>query len=196
MKRSNHNPPPCVLIYADKTVDLRPSPGEIYDALRIAQRTPDSTVIIERDKDNYFRSCSNADMDFAIDVRDGGDRRHFRTANKLLPLKSVQSLMTSYVISEEDWKTHTSWKPLTRASVSSPVRRKSSRSPIIERQGNWIFISKHWILVLYGILCYVVALALFLIPTSSGVPFLTILTIRDLLVFGTTSLLISNFVRD
>ncbi len=197
MKQSSSYNSPVRLVYPDGRVDLRPSPTEVYEALSDAQQAAEATrVVLERDEERYMRLTHIAETGFTVEVRDGSDQRHFRSQIESLTIKISASLMLSYLAEEADWENMIQWRPYTSLSVRQPSVRRKRRARLIEKRGKQVFISKHWALIVYGVLCYGASAMIFLFTPSTPVQILYVMDLENLIAMGTASLILSNFVDD
>ncbi|MEZ6192837.1 MAG: hypothetical protein R3C45_16315 [Phycisphaerales bacterium] len=196
MTRLNTHKIPCKLVYPDQTIDLKPSPSEIYDAVCIAMRSENPTVLIERDERHYMRCLYREGQGHRMRVQDGNHLRHFYSASNKLSPDEAAGLLISYTAGDTRWESMIRWKPYTSVSLLSPFKKRKGRSPLIEKQGKWIFISPHWVFIGLGLLCYAATLLVFLTFKNSPTPVSNILNARSFIASGTTFLILSLFVDD
>ena len=104
--------------------------------------------------------------------------------------------MMSYLADKADWEGMIQWRPHTSLSVRQPSVKRTRRARLIEKRGKHVFISKHWALIVFGVLCYGASLMIFLFTPSTPVQILYVMDLQNLIAMGTASLILSNFVND
>jgi len=184
---------PIKLIYPDRRVDLKPSPTEVYEAIRQAEHAG-ARLTLKRADGRYMRLKNQAGAGFKVLVKDGSVKRHFVSQIESLTVVVASRLMLSYLQDDAAWETMIHWRPYTAESVRHPTVRLTRRARLFEWHGRHLFISEHWALITAGVFFHLCMVAVFLL--NQGNAFQNIDLAKSLACIGMVCLCLSMFTRE